>query len=92
MTKADIVNRLAEKDGLPKAAAQEIVETIFDTLKQTLVVGESVKVSGFGTFSIRKKAARIGRNPKTKEEVEITPRRVVAFKISDHLKEAIEKV
>jgi len=54
------------------------VETIFDTLKQTLVVGESVKVSGFGTFSIRKKAARIGRNPKTKEEVEITPRRVVA--------------
>jgi len=92
VTKADIVNRLAEKDGLPKADAQEIVETIFDTLKQTLVVGESVKVSGFGTFSIRKKAARIGRNPKTKEEVEITPRRVVAFKASDHLKEAIEKV
>ena len=56
MTKADIVNRLAEKDGLPKAAAQEIMETIFDTLKQTLVVGESVKVSGFGTFSIRGKS------------------------------------
>ena len=91
MTKADIVNILAEKDGLPKADAQEIVETIFHTLKQTLVAGESVKVSGFGTFSVRKKAARIGRNPKTKEEVEITPRRVVTFKASDYLKEVIEK-
>jgi integration host factor subunit alpha len=48
-------------------------------------------VSGFGTFSVRKKAARIGRNPKTKEEVEITPRRVVTFKASDYLKEVIEK-
>ena len=92
MTKADIVDILAEKDGLPKADAQEIVETIFDTLKQTLVIGESVKVPGFGTFYVRKKAARIGRNPKTKDEVEITPRRVVTFKASDHLKEAIEKV
>ncbi len=91
MTKADIVNILAEKDGLPKADAQEIVETIFHTLTQTLVAGESVKVSGFGTFSVRKKASRIGRNPKTKEEVEITPRRVVTFKASDYLKVVIEK-
>ena len=76
MTKVDIVNILAEKDGLPTADAQEIVEAIFHTLTQTLAAGESVKVSGFGTFSGRKKAARIGRNPKTKEEVEITLRRV----------------
>ena len=65
MTKADIVNILAEKDGLPKAHAQEIVQTIIDTLRKTLVAGKSVKVSGYGTFSIRRKAARIGRNPKT---------------------------
>jgi nucleoid DNA-binding protein len=65
MTKADIVNILSEKDGLPKAHAQEIVQTIIDTLRKTLVAGKSVKVSGYGTFSIRRKAARIGRNPKT---------------------------
>jgi nucleoid DNA-binding protein len=65
MTKADIVNILSEKDGLQKAHAQEIVQTIIDTLRKTLVAGKSVKVSGFGTFSIRRKAARIGRNPKT---------------------------
>jgi integration host factor subunit alpha len=92
LTIADIVNILAEKDGLPKADAQGIVETIFHTLMQTLVAGESVKVAGFSTFAIRKKSARIGRNPKTKKEVEITARRVVTFKASDHLKEAIDKV
>ena len=91
MTKADIVNVLFEKVGLPKNETQEIVEVIFDTLKQTLIAGESVKVSGFGTFTVRKKSARVGRNPKTKEEVEITPRKVVTFKSSDQLKEAVEK-
>jgi integration host factor subunit alpha len=82
---------LFEKVGLPKNETQDIVEVIFDTLKQTLIAGESVKVSGFGTFTVRKKSARVGRNPKTKEEVEITPRKVVTFKASDQLKEAIEK-
>jgi len=92
MTKADIVNLLFEKVGLPKGETQEIVEVIFDSLKSTLAAGESVKISGFGTFNVRRKNARIGRNPKTKEEVEITPRKVVTFKASDQLKSAIEKV
>jgi integration host factor subunit alpha len=92
MTKADIVNLVFEKVGLPKNEAQEMVETVFDTIKQTLIVGESIKISGFGTFNVRKKNSRIGRNPKTKEEVEITPRRVVTFKASDQLKELIEKL
>lgn len=92
MTKADIVNLVFEKVGLPKNEAQEMVETVFDTIKQTLIAGESIKISGFGTFNVRKKNSRIGRNPKTKEEVEITPRRVVTFKASDHLKELIEKM
>ncbi|MDI6728090.1 MAG: integration host factor subunit alpha [Thermodesulfovibrionales bacterium] len=92
MTKADIVNLVFEKVGLPKNEAQEMVETVFDTIKQTLIAGESIKISGFGTFNVRKKNSRIGRNPKTKEEVEITPRRVVTFKASDQLKELIEKM
>ncbi|HWR90722.1 MAG TPA: integration host factor subunit alpha [Dissulfurispiraceae bacterium] len=91
MTKADIVNLVFEKVGLPKNETQEIVEAVFQTIKQTLIVGESIKITGFGTFHVRKKSARIGRNPKTKEEVEITPRRVVTFKASEHLKEIIEK-
>lgn len=91
MTKADIVNYVFEKVGLPRNEAQNIVEIVFDSVKQTLIEGESIKVSGFGTFNVRKKNARVGRNPKTKEEVEITPRRVVTFKASDQLKEAVEK-
>ena len=91
MTKADIVNFVVDKVGLPRNEAQSIVETVFDSIKQTLIAGESIKISGFGTFNVRKKNARIGRNPKTKEEVEITPRKVVTFKSSDQLKEAVEK-
>ena len=91
MTKADIVKLVFENVGLPKNEAHEIVEFIFNTLKQTLVAGESVKVSGFGTFTTRKKTARVGRNPKTKEEAEIPPRRVVTFRASEFLKEATEK-
>jgi len=92
MTKADIVNLVFEKVGLPRNEAQEMVETVFDTIKQTLIAGEFIKISGFGTFNVRKKNSRIGRNPKTKEEVEIAPRRVVTFKASDQLKELIEKM
>jgi integration host factor subunit alpha len=92
MTKADVVNLVFEKVGLPRNEAHEIVEVVIDTIKQTLIAGESVKISGFGTFNVRKKGARVGRNPKTKKEVEITPRRVVIFKASDQLKGHIEKV
>ncbi len=77
--------------GLPRNETQLIVEAVFDTLKETLQKNESIKVSGFGTFNIRNKNSRVGRNPKTKEEVEITPRRVITFKASDQLKEAVEK-
>ncbi|HSB52486.1 MAG TPA: integration host factor subunit alpha [Dissulfurispiraceae bacterium] len=90
MTKADIVNLVVGKVGLPRNESQEIVEAVFDTIKETLIAGESVKVSVFGTFNVRKKGARIGRNPKTKQEVEITPRRVVTFKASEYLKEFVE--
>jgi integration host factor subunit alpha len=92
MTKIDIVNLIFEKVGLPKNDAQDIVETLFDTMREALIAGESVKISGFGTFNVRKKNARIGRNPKTKIEVEITPRRVVTFRASEQLKELVEKV
>lgn len=91
MTKADIVNLIFEKVGLSKKEAQDIVEVIFETIKQALAGGESIKISGFGAFNVRKKAPRKGRNPKTGEEIEISRRRVITFKTSNHLKAAIEK-
>ena len=91
MTKADLVEIIFEKVGLSKKEAQDIVEIIFDTIKQAFVEGDSVKIPGFGTFNVRKKAARRGRNPQTGEELVISPRRVLTFKASNQLKEAIEK-
>ncbi len=91
MTKADLVDRIFEKIGLSKKEALEIIEILFDTMKQTFVEGESVKISGFGTFNVRQKMARRGRNPKTGDDLEITPRKVVTFKASNQLKSGIEK-
>ncbi|MEJ2324792.1 MAG: integration host factor subunit alpha [Nitrospirota bacterium] len=91
MTKADLVEIIFEKVGLSKKEAQDIVEIIFDTIKQAFVEGESVKIPGFGTFNVRKKAARRGRNPQTGDELTISPRRVLTFKASNQLKDDIEK-
>ncbi len=91
MTKADLVEIIFEKVGLSKKEAQNIVETIFDTIKESFVEGESVKLSGFGTFNVRQKRSRRGRNPKTGAELEITPRKVLTFRASNQLKEMIEK-
>ena len=91
MTKADLVEIIFEKVGLSKKEAQTIVESIFDTIMQAFKDGEGVKLSGFGTFSVRRKRARRGRNPKTGDELEITPRRVLTFRASNQLKALIEK-
>jgi len=91
MTKADLVEEIFERIGLSKKEAQEIIEILFDTMKQTFVEGESVKLSGFGTFNVRQKKARRGRNPKTGDDLEITPRRVITFRASNQLKSALEK-
>jgi integration host factor subunit alpha len=91
MTKADLVDAIFEKVGLSKKEAQEIIEILFDTIKQTFIEGESVKISGFGTFNVRKKMSRRGRNPRTGEDIEITPRKVITFRVSNQLKSGIEK-
>jgi len=91
MTKADLVEIVFEKVGLSKKEAQDIIEIIFDTIKRSFAEGESVKIPGFGTFNVRKKNARRGRNPQTGQELEITPRRVLTFKASNQMKAAIEQ-
>jgi integration host factor subunit alpha len=90
MTKADIIEAVYEKvGGVSKKEAAEIVETVFNTIKVTLESGEKIKISGFGNFVVREKKARIGRNPQTGEEITISARRVLTFKPSQVLKNAL---
>ena len=90
MTKADIVENVYEKvGGFSKKEAAEIVETVFDTIKETLERGEKIKISGFGNFVVRDKNARAGRNPQTGQEITISARRVLTFKPSQVLKNVL---
>jgi integration host factor subunit alpha len=89
MTKADIVERIYKEAGFSKKEAAELVDMVFKIIKDTLSKGEKVKISGFGNFSIRDKATRVGRNPQTGEAMNISARRVLTFKPSQILKEDI---
>ena len=90
MTKADIVETVYEKvGGFSKKEAAEIVETVFDTVKETLEKGEKLKISGFGNFVVRDKKEHIGRNPQTGKEITISARRVLTFKPSLVLNKAL---
>lgn len=89
MTKADIVEEVYSRVGFSKKESSEVVETVLETIKRTLEKGDIVKIAGFGNFVIRSKGPRKGRNPKTGQEIEITPRKVVTFKPSQVLKEHI---
>lgn len=92
LTKAELAELLFEQVGLNKREAKEMVETFFDEIRQSLVRGEAVKLSGFGNFQLRDKPQRPGRNPKTGEEIPITARRVVTFHPSQKLKEMVDGV
>jgi len=89
MTKADIVERIYEKVGFSKKEATEVVESIFEVVKQRLEQGEKVKISGFGNFIVHEKRPRKGRNPQTGEEIVISGRRVLTFKASQVLKKTM---
>lgn len=89
MTKAEIVEQIYERVGFSKKEAAELVEKVFEIIKETLARGEKVKISGFGNFVINTKRPRKGRNPQTGEEITITGRRVLTFKPSQVLKKTI---
>ncbi len=91
LTKAELAEMLFEQVGLNKREAKEMVETFFDEIRDALVRGEEVKLSGFGNFQLRDKPPRPGRNPKTGEEIPITARRVVTFHASQKLKSMVEE-
>ena len=89
-TKADIIENVYERLGVySKKEAAQIVELVFEAVKQTLSDGEKLKISGFGNFVVRPKQQRIGRNPKTGDQITITARRVLTFKPSQVLKNSL---
>ncbi len=90
LTKAELAEMLFERVGLNKREAKDMVETFFEEIRDALVRGESVKLSGFGNFQLRDKPQRPGRNPKTGESIPISARRVVTFHASQKLKAQIE--
>jgi integration host factor alpha subunit len=89
MRKIEIVNHIADETGLTKVKAEEAVDAILEQVKEGLRRGEPVILRRFGSFQVRDKRARIGRNPKTGEEAGIPARRVVRFKCGKHFKDAV---
>ncbi len=91
MVKIDIVDKISEKAGLTNKEAAKIVKAVFDVIKETLQREGKILISGFGNFVARNKRARRGRNPKTRVDIEITPRRILRFKPSEELKASLNK-
>ena len=91
ITKAEMVKIICEKMGFEPKESAEIVEHLFEIMKETLVGGEKIKITGFGNFNLRTKGPRKGRNPKTCETIVISGRRVVAFKPSALLRKSLNQ-
>lgn len=86
VTKADLVEKVYERLGFSKKEAADLVELIFGALKESIITGEKVKISGFGNFVVRSKRSRIGRNPQTGDQITISARHVLTFRPSQVLK------
>jgi integration host factor subunit alpha len=89
LTRADLSESLHRNIGLSRSESADMVNAVLDLVSDALVDGQSVKLSSFGTFMVRSKRERMGRNPKTGEEVPITPRRVLVFRPSQVMKNVV---
>ena len=92
LTRADLSEAVHRQVGLSRSDSAELVKTVLDVVAHAVATGENVKLSSFGTFIVRWKRARMGRNPKTGEEVPIEPRRVLTFRPSHIMKERVDMV
>ncbi len=91
MNKTELIAAVAEKTGMTKKDAERVVAATFETVTESLKKGDKVSVSGFGIFEVKTREARIGRNPRTKEEIKIPATKLPAFKASKTLKDTIAK-
>ncbi|HON42482.1 MAG TPA: HU family DNA-binding protein [Bacillota bacterium] len=89
MTKSDLVDSVAAKAGMTKKDSARAVDAVFDTIKEQLKTGDKVQLVGFGSFEVKQREARVGRNPKTMEEIRIPARRVPVFRPGKELKESV---
>lgn len=89
LTRMELSEAVFREVGLSRNESAQLVESVLQHVSDALVSGETVKISSFGTFMVRSKAARVGRNPKTGEEVPISPRRVLSFRPSHLMKERV---
>ncbi len=90
VTRADLIEAVYQEVGLSRNESADLVETVLGEIATNLTKGENVKISSFGSFIVRDKGGRIGRNPKTGEEVPIEPRRVLVFRPSQVLKDRVK--
>ena len=91
MNKTELIAAVAEKAGLTKKDAERVINATVDTITASLVAGDKVQVSGFGGFEVKAREARVGRNPRTKETIQIPATKLPAFKASKTLKDAVAK-
>ncbi len=91
MNKAELINAVAEKSGLSKRDSEQAVSAVIDVITDSLCQGDKVQLVGFGAFEVRERAQRMGRNPKTKESIEIPASRVPVFKPGKALKDIVAK-
>lgn len=89
LTKAEIADEINAQIGLNKRESKDLIDAFFELIRNSVIAGESVKISGFGNFQVRTKAARPGRNPRTGEDIPIASRRVVTFSASQKLRERL---
>ena len=91
MNKTELIAAVAEKTGLTKKDAERVINATFETMTASLAKGDKVAVSGFGNFEVKAREARVGRNPRTKEAIQIPATRLPAFKASKTLKDSVAK-
>ena len=91
MNKTELIAAVAEKTGMTKKDAERVIAATFETITASLAKGDKVAVSGFGNFEVKAREARVGRNPRTKETIQIPATRLPAFKASKALKDVVAK-
>ena len=92
LTKKDLINSIYMQIGFSKNISENLIDDFFTTILENLIIEKKLKLSKFGTFSIRQKKSRVGRNPKTKEEAAISDRNVVLFKASKEFKDLVNSI
>jgi integration host factor subunit beta len=92
LTKADLIEEVLRITELPRKESESVVETIFDSIIESIQKGEKIEIRGFGSFRTRERRGRVGRNPKTGEKVEVPPKKIPFFKPSKELKDFVNNV